>query len=102
MEVDTICYNATISVCGVSAQWRQSLLVLGNMCFEDVSINTATYSCVMNACDKGNRWDYALRLLQDFKRWRLRDTICYSIAISTCEKGKHWELSLHLLEESNS
>merc|ERR1712190_431614 len=59
-----------------------------------------TYSAAISACEKGQRPQEALHLLQEMQlRGLVPDVITYSAAISACEKGQQPQQVLHLLQE---
>ena len=62
-----------------------------------------TYSAAISACEKGQRPQQALHMLQELQlRGLLPDVITYSAAISACEKWHKPQQALHLLQEVNS
>ena len=67
------------------------------MCDERVCPNTTSYSAAISACEKGQRWEVVLDLLNECKTWTTPDTISYNAAISACEKGGRWQHVLALL-----
>ena len=59
-----------------------------------------TYSAAISACEKGQKPQQALHLLQELQfRGLLPDVITYSAAISACEWGQQPQQALHLLQE---
>ena len=59
-----------------------------------------TYNAAISACEKGQKPQQALHLLQELQlRGLLPDVITYSAAISACEKGQEPQQALLLLQE---
>ena len=57
-----------------------------------------SHNAAISTCEKGRRWEEALRLLQEMLQRSLTpDVVSHSAAISACEKGKHWQGALRLL-----
>ena len=65
-----------------------------------VSLHASREGNYISACEKGQKPQQALHLLQDLQlRGLLPDVITYSAAISACEKGQKPQQALHLLQE---
>ena len=59
-----------------------------------------TYSAAISACEKGQKPQQALHLLQEMQlRGLLPNVITYNAAVSACEKGHKPQQALHLLQE---
>ena len=59
-----------------------------------------TYSAAISACERGQKPQQALHLLQELQlRGLLPDVITYNAAISAREKGQKPQQALHLLQE---
>ena len=62
--------------------------------------NVITYNAAISACEKGQRPQEALHLLQELQlRGLLPNVITYNAAISACEKGRMPQQALNLLQE---
>ena len=48
--------------------------------------NTTSYSAAISACEKAERWELGLHLLQKCKVWATPNLISYSAAISQWER----------------
>lgn len=51
------CYNAAISACGKSGQWREAKELLSTMRDRGVPPDLISYNSAIDACGKGGRWD---------------------------------------------
>ena len=59
-----------------------------------------TRRAAISACEKGRRWEQALRLLHEMWRSQLEpDVVSCNAAISACEKCRQLEQALNLLQE---
>ena len=59
-----------------------------------------TYSAAISACEKGQQWEEALRLLGEMKKKDITpNVITYNTTISACEKGGQWVEALRLFGE---
>ena len=59
-----------------------------------------TYNAAISACEKGQKPQLALHLLQKLQlRGLLPNVITYNAAISACKKGQQPQLSLHIFAE---
>ncbi len=57
--------------------------------------NVISYNSAISACEKGQQWEQALRLLLEMRSSRLEPNVMsYNSAISACEKGQQWEQAL--------
>ena len=57
-----------------------------------------TYSAAVSACEKGQKPQQALHLLQELQlRGLLPNVITYNAAVSACEKGHKPQQALHLV-----
>ena len=57
--------------------------------------NVISYNSAISACEKGQQWEQALRLLLEMRSSRLEpNVISYNSAISACSKGQQWEQAL--------
>ena len=54
LQANVITYNATISTCGKSQQWRLTLELLENMLSQGVQANAITYSATSSACGRAS------------------------------------------------
>ena len=62
-----------------------------------------SYNSAISACEKGQQWEQALRLLLEMRSSRLEPNVMsYNSAISACSKGQQWEQALNLLPETRS
>ncbi|CAK0881303.1 unnamed protein product [Prorocentrum cordatum] len=57
------------------------------------------YNAGTSACEKGNRWQWALAMLSEMWEVELKPNTIYSAGISACEKGEQWQRALVLLSE---
>ena len=55
-----------------------------------VSADVVSYSANISACEKGQQWQCALRLLEEMRSGGIAvDVISFSASIGACEKGQH-------------
>ena len=60
-----------------------------------------TYGAAISACEKGQKPQQALHLLQEVQlRGLMPDVITYSAAMLACEKGQQPQDALYLLQET--
>eukprot|EP00434_Breviolum_minutum_P001566 symbB.v1.2.001383.t1/scaffold67.1/size356791/9 len=99
VELDTICYNAAISVCAAAGQWQRSLLLLQVMEADGPFPSVVTYGSAVAALRRGGHWQHALQLLERAQDQKVQaDSILLCSVISTCEQSAQWQLALHLAE----
>jgi pentatricopeptide repeat domain-containing protein 1 len=54
-----------------------------------------SHGAAISACEKGAKWECALKLLEEAGKCSLKpDVISHSALISTCEKGSKWAFTL--------
>ena len=62
-----------------------------------VAPDTTTWNSVLNACDRSEKWQFAVEVLRNERC--AADVIGCTAAISACGKGGQWKLTLDLLLE---
>lgn len=63
-------YNAVISGCYTSGDWRRALRLLERMTQDprpEAQPEVLSFSLVLKACGRGRRWETALELLADMQ-----------------------------------
>ncbi|CAE7190355.1 unnamed protein product, partial [Symbiodinium microadriaticum] len=99
---DRITYNAAISACEKSQEWRQALTLLRQAEWQRMQLGIISYNAAISACDKGGQWELALHLLYEAVWKRLRPQLTsYNAAASACAKGLRWYEAAILLGQLN-
>eukprot|EP00434_Breviolum_minutum_P041781 symbB.v1.2.037168.t1/scaffold5410.1/size27443/1 len=64
------------------------------------TFDVVSYSAVISALEKGQKWQLAIDMLRHFQRTSGRlDVVIYNATISACEKSTAWWAALHFLAE---
>ncbi|CAL1169649.1 unnamed protein product [Cladocopium goreaui] len=94
VQLDVVCLNTLVSVCGRWEQWQWAIHLL-----EEMRPDVVTYNASMDACARGQQWQRCLTLFDEMFHSILYPTIIsYNTAISACENGP-WTLVLALLQD---
>ena len=74
--------------------------LLHEMARKGIQPDTVVFNAAISACEKGQQWHTALRLMAQMRQMGLQPTaVTYGAAISACEKGKQWQKALALLAQ---
>merc|ERR1712194_430164 len=83
-------------------QWAWALHLLGTI----LQPSLISYSSAILACTRSQRWEAAVVLLRDMRRWGpVPDILTWNTVVGACAGGEHvlegggWPMSLHLLAE---
>ncbi|CAK0793814.1 unnamed protein product [Prorocentrum cordatum] len=99
LQPAVINFNACISACKKSEQWRWALALLSEVWEVKLEPDALSYSAGISACGKGKQWQRALALLREMWEFRLEpNVINYLAGIRACEASDLWTRALDLLE----
>ncbi|CAK0822633.1 unnamed protein product [Prorocentrum cordatum] len=83
LEPSIISYSAGISACEKAGQWRQALLLLGELQDARLEPNVISYSAAISACEKGGQWQMALSLLLELRSAKLEPDAPLPFSVTT-------------------
>lgn len=74
-----------------------ALACMGSCSFESYIV---TCNATISACGNSERWQIALRLLNEMWQDKVdTDTVTHNAAISACEKSRQWQVALQLFSD---
>ena len=57
VELNIVCYNATISACEKGRKWEKALQLFQEMRENGIEPNVISYSSTISDCKKGRNWE---------------------------------------------
>ena len=90
-------YCSSISNWGKQGHWQQAVFVLCQLIARRLEANVIILNATVHACEKGDRWSYALSLLSDARKRALQwDAFSCGSAVNSCEGL--WQRAFSLLQ----